>query len=269
MRLLDSSVLDLNGDRLSCAKKGKRKTIDSWFELSKVCATTRAAPLAPAAFKEFLNTKVFTNDADHEFVNRKYASTFKEVFVDVEILSFTHLKWDDEDFTTLAGALMHCKKLWKIDFTSTYISKSGLREVLTALTTIPDFKELHVHLCDLDQRACEVMAELCPKLENLTMIYMHGNPTEDAGMALLAAKMIPNCLKLKGFYTNDCKFGDEGILALEKTAPGHETLVWLGMGQPSNTYMHLRTTGTGSPVEQLKASWKEAGKSLTSLWTDY
>ena len=101
----ERTVAELSQQGSHCSSLRTHALIDRVL-LGKLTGRGRAAPLAPEAFAEVLNTKTFTNGAD-----KLYTKTAKVLLATIDKLEYSGIEWSVTDYVQLGKALHYCSAL--------------------------------------------------------------------------------------------------------------------------------------------------------------
>lgn len=95
---------------------------------------TRLVPLTPKSFEELLETRKFTNGADHGTVLELYRKTIEEALSQTTELRFVKQGWRDADVAVLCEVLPLCRELRCLALDDNKLTSSGAKMLANALT---------------------------------------------------------------------------------------------------------------------------------------
>lgn len=181
----------------------------------------RPLPSLPSEFAPQLAKTTFTNKADHEFVEKKYAKTLEEILGTATALNFEFRGWNGAQATRLAQEFLpHCHKLEQLRIGDNPIGDAGAAAIVAKLPAA--VWQLQLENCGLS----------------------------DAGLRTVLAG-VRHCKSLLGLQIGWNKFSDDGAEAIAAAIPEMREL---GMLQLASTEM------TEQGKQQIAQAWEDAGK---------
>merc|ERR1712187_104712 len=158
---------------------------------------TRKPPLTPGIFSEYLSDKIFTNNADHEFVQDKYRQTFTEAMSSAEELLYVGMHWSNHDLSFVVAALPWCQNLKYLGLGNNKIT--DITELARALASNSTLKTLDVRSNQITN-VSEIGRALASN-SALETLNISGNQISDITVLVSCLPTIAT-LKLLRLYSN-------------------------------------------------------------------
>lgn len=140
----------------------------NWIEdVVKVCTTNRRPPLAPTQFNAVIRSKVFTNGADVDVVQRIYKNAYDNMIGTAARLDFSSLSWTDADMESLATVLDDCRHLRVLALSDQDITDRGMESLMASLKNVTTLEELRLNSTRISHTFIYHMWENLPNLDLL------------------------------------------------------------------------------------------------------
>lgn len=216
-----------------------------WFTSSEVARIVRTPPLVPTAFAAELSAKTFTNNADHGFVEKKYADTFSEVMGSAQHLLFAGLRWSPDQICRVAEALAYSPELVVLTLDRNNVGRAGALALAKSLPTCTKLKVIILNSTSLDDESVIALAPVLSCSPVLEAIELTDNEIGPAGITALA-RGIRHCTSLGSLYIGENPIGDEGAFALAEVIPFCTSM----------RYLDLQDAGLGQAAQKtLREAW--------------
>merc|ERR1712216_359258 len=191
-----------------------QKQCKSWWDMLKLCTAHRSPPTAPEEFAKHLDTKLFTNGADSDFVKKKYEATFREVMESSVELDFKNLHWGDKEFRVLANALKACQKLNVLKLCGNQPGCQGCQALVEAFECCKDLMEIYLRECKLEDDDAVLIVEHAKKSQSINLIDLGDNYYLTSKAVVKIAKLCPGITTLTELYLDKANVKEEGAAAI-------------------------------------------------------
>jgi len=228
---------------------------DDWLGVLETCTSRSAPPTAPECFNTILLTKKFTNDADVEFVQGKYAKTFNDVIAPIKTLVFERMGWGPTEMSVLVVTLPLCPELRVLNLAGNEFGVEGATMLAHAIPKIPKLGSLDLASCRLGDAAVIKIFEAAIESPMIFELFIDVNNITAAGFETIA-KMCPRIQRLVAFWATHNAAGEDGAEAIASMLKDCKFLLVLVISDN-------RIPNTSQ--DKIRNAWLAAGKVAVGL----